>query len=161
MDRGRPSLFTPELGLLVCEHLMDGLSLRKISKLPDMPAVVTVIRWLGEGDIYISQGIEHPKADFRNQYARAREAQADVLAEECVDIADESHADSFIDEDGKTKVNFEHIQRDRLRVDARKWYASKLVPKKYGDKTQTELTGPDGAPLNVGLIDYASMAKKK
>jgi hypothetical protein len=47
-----------------------------------------------------------------------------------------------------------------LRIDARKWYASKLAPKKYGEKTQTELSGPDGAPLNVSLIDYSTIAKK-
>ena len=160
MSGGRPSLFTPELGLLICERLMDGLSLRKISKLPNMPAVVTVIRWLGQGDIYISQGVEHPLAEFRKQYAYAREAQADVYAEDCVDIADESTFDLTTDEDGKEIVNINHIQRDRLRIDARKWYASKLAPKKYGEKTQTELSGPDGAPLNVSLIDYSTIAKK-
>jgi hypothetical protein len=46
-------------------------------------------------------------------------------------------------------VDQEHIGRSRLRVDARKWLASKLKPKKYGEKLSTELTGADGGPVVV------------
>jgi hypothetical protein len=53
-------------------------------------------------------------------------------------FADDSHYDMTTDEDGKVIVNLEHIQRDRLRVDVRKWIASKLRPKKYGDRTTVE-----------------------
>jgi hypothetical protein len=37
----------------------------------------------------------------------------------------------------------------RIEVDARKWFASKFLPKQYGDKTQTEISGPDGGPVSV------------
>ena len=37
------------------------------------------------------------------------------------------------------------VQRNKLRVDARKWVLSKLAPKKYGDKL--ELSGDKNAPL--------------
>nr|WP_241430770.1 hypothetical protein [Tatumella saanichensis] len=78
--------------------------------------------------------------DFRNQYARAREVQADVLAEEIIEIADDSSGDVIVDEDGREQTNHERVARSRLRVDARKWYASKLAPKKYGDRIQHEQT---------------------
>jgi len=52
-------------------------------------------------------------------------------------------------EEGRKKVNHENIQRDRLRVDSRKWYASKVLPKIYGDKLAKELSGPNGGPIET------------
>lgn len=71
---------------------------------------------------------------FRKNYARAREDQADVLAEEILQIADDGLNDTYTDEKGNECTNQDVIARSRLRVDARKWYASKLAPKKYGEK---------------------------
>jgi len=80
-------------------------------------------------------------------YARAREAQAEVLADEIVEIADDSSEDFIFaegeDQDGKGAkkyVNKEYVKRSALRVDARKWVAAKLLPKKYGDLTRHEVT---------------------
>ncbi|MRT15310.1 hypothetical protein GJV07_24135 [Enterobacteriaceae bacterium RIT711] len=70
------------------------------------------------------------------QYARAREVQAEILAEEIIEIADDSSGDVFVDDDGREQTNHERVARSRLRVDARKWYASKLAPKRYGDRIQ-------------------------
>ncbi|AGG31951.1 hypothetical protein MU9_2906 [Morganella morganii subsp. morganii KT] len=70
------------------------------------------------------------------QYARAREIQAELLAEEIIEIADDSSGDVIVDDDGKEQTNHERVARSRLRVDARKWYASKLAPKRYGDRIQ-------------------------
>ncbi|MRT15312.1 hypothetical protein GJV07_24145 [Enterobacteriaceae bacterium RIT711] len=72
------------------------------------------------------------------QYARAREVQAEILAEEIIEIADDSSGDVIVDEDGHEQTNHERVARSRLRVDARKWYASKLAPKRYGDRIQHE-----------------------
>jgi hypothetical protein len=44
------------------------------------------------------------------------------------------------------------VARNRLRVDARKWVAAKLLPKKYGDKVQQEVSGPDGGPIEVQTV---------
>ena len=74
----------------------------------------------------------HPQ--FSEQYARAREAQADKLAEEALQIADDGRNDTYVDGDGNVKTDTEVIQRSKLRVDTRKWLASKMAPKKYGDK---------------------------
>lgn len=92
------------------------------------PSYTSVMRWLEVNE------------RFRESYARARQDQADYLAEEIVQIADDGLNDTYETEDGP-KTNQDVIARSRLRVDARKWYASKLAPKKYGDKIQTELSG--------------------
>lgn len=115
------------------------MSLREICKLPGMPDRHTVIRWL------------LTREEFRAQYAQAREAQADALFEEVVEIADDGRNDWMARQDAGDRelyeLNGEHVQRSRLRVDARKWAAGKLAPKKYGDKVLAEVSGVDGAPL--------------
>src|SRR5258708_32882014 len=62
--------------------------------------------------------------NFRDQYARAREEQADKLFREIIEIADEASGDYVTTSDGKRIVDHENIQRSRLRVDARKWAAA-------------------------------------
>jgi hypothetical protein len=132
---GRPSAYTPSVAAAICEALADGISLRKLCAQPAMPSMTTVMRWLAD---------EH-KQEFRLHYAHAREAQADLLAAEILEIADDSSGDIIIDKDGNTRLDREFVARARLRVDARKWLASKLAPKKYGDKL--EHTGTDGGAV--------------
>lgn len=138
---GRPSSFTPEMADTICSRLADGESLRTICRDEQMPGTSTVFRWLREF------------ADFREQYALAREAQADALFDESLDIADDGSNDwlpAHNAEDGEEagwRVNGEHIQRSKLRIDTRKWMAGKLQPKKYGEKTQMQVTGADGGAI--------------
>ena len=132
--RGRPSLYSPELADQICDQLSDGRSLRSICLADDMPSKVTVLMWL------------RTKADFLNQYTRAREASADALADEILDISDDSTNDyvtrlNYNGPNPERVVDAEHINRSRLRVDTRKWIASKLKPKKYGDLTQLQHSG--------------------
>jgi hypothetical protein len=142
--------FSDDLVGEVCGHIALGKSLRQIEKLNGMPSTSAIIKWLAQGDAYIAAGeVENPKAKFVAQYARAREAQADYLADEILDIADDSQYDLTTDENGREIVNTNHIQRDRLRVDSRRWLAGKLKPKKYGDKQQVEQSGPDGGPIET------------
>lgn len=117
---GRPSTYSDEMAAKICEEIVAGKSIRDICKQEDFPHVSTVFRWLAANEA------------FREQYARAREAQSEVMAQEMLDIADSSTGD---------------VQRDKLRIDTRKWLASKLKPKKYGDKM--ELNGNADAPLQV------------
>lgn len=130
---GRPSSYTPETGLKICSRLAEGESLRTICSDDAMPSKDSVFRWLADNE------------EFRNHYARAREAQADYYAEDIIAISDDgtndwmerrSEAEKGAGVDTGWVLNGEHVQRSRLRVDARKWYASKLSPKKYGDKIQ-------------------------
>ena len=66
-----------------------------------------------------------------------------------LEIADDALGDVRLDADGRAYVDHEHINRSRLRVDARKWYLAKLAPKRYGDKAEMAVTGHDGGPLFV------------
>lgn len=97
----------------VCRRLANGESLRKMCRDDSLPSRETIRQWLRD------------VPEFVGQYARAREEQADHYAEEIIDIADTS----------------EDAQIGRLRIDARKWTASKLAPKKYGDKLDLNHAG--------------------
>lgn len=135
---GRPSDYSPELASRICEQLAGGISLRTVCKADDMPCAATVFNWL------------RSKPEFVEQYTRAKEESADALVEEMLDISDEASNDwmEIHDDDNVGyRLNGEAINRSRLRVDTRKWIASKLKPKKYGDKSTTELTGPNGKAL--------------
>lgn len=88
--------------------------------------------------------IDESKA-LQDKYARAIEARADHMAEEILQIADETANDKMIDENGKERTNHEVVNRSRLRVDTRKWLMSKMVPKKYGDRMA--VTDGEGKPL--------------
>lgn len=128
----RPSEFTQEVADKICEGLMDGRSLRNVCLEDDMPSKTTVFRWLQVNE------------KFSDQYARARAVQAEIYADEINDIADDGSNDYMtitVNGHEKEVVNQENIQRSRLRVDSRKWIASKLLPKVYGDKQQVEHTG--------------------
>lgn len=103
---------SPAILATICERIAQGESLRAISADIGIPAS-TVCEWLSKD------------AAFAEQYAHAREAQADTLADEIIGIAD-SEGDP---------------QKLRLMVDARKWVASKLKPKRYGDKVDVEHSG--------------------
>ena len=120
---GRPSIYTQELATEICNHIADGKSLRTIAAMENMPAQSTIMLWL-----------DGTRPEFSEQYARAHEAYADKLAEETLLIADDSSQDTYVDADGNVKTDTEAIQRSKLRVDTRKWLASKKAPKKYGDK---------------------------
>ena len=81
------------------------------------------------------------ESKYEKRYARACELRADKIFEEIIEISDHSQ------EDHTPMTGANVVNRDRLKVDARKWVLAKLHPKKYGDKTTTEITGKDGQPL--------------
>ena len=94
-----------------------------------MPSKQAVLRWLARNE------------KFRAQYVRAKEEGAEAIAEELFDIADDGSNDWMekLDKDGEPigwQLNGEHVQRSKLRIDTRKWYLSKILPKKYGDRIQ-------------------------
>ncbi len=135
--KGRPSLYTEALAAEICRRLAEGETLRSVCRDQAMPDKATVLRWLAD----------KTKVDFRDQYAHARDMQADALFDEALEIADDVSGDWSTDKDGKKVLDHEHIQRSRLRVDTRKWAAGKLAPKRYGDKMQH--TGDGGGPIRV------------
>jgi len=144
MPGGRPTKYNKRLADKICNALADGKSLRKICNPKDMPNRGTVYRWLGENE------------KFNNQYARAKREMAEDMAEEILEIADDTSMDMGFkkseDKDGKGATPFvdkENIQRSRVRIDTRKWLMSKLIPKKYGDKQEIEHSGE----LKIGFAE--------
>jgi hypothetical protein len=119
---GRPTIYSDDLAARICAELACGKSLRTVCKADDMPGLETVFRWLRQ------------KPDFRDQYAHAKGESTDALFEQLFDIADDASGDVTEDDEGRAKVDYENIQRSKLRVDVRKWALSKLAPKKYGNK---------------------------
>ena len=122
MPAGRPSKYTPELADQLCERLSQGKSLRTVCKAADMPSAVTIFSWLRKDP------------EFLKQYERSKAEAADALVDEILDISDDESLDT---------------QRARLQVDARKWVASKLKPKKYGDKMN--IGGDPDNPIRTSL----------
>lgn len=114
--------------------------LHRLKKLNShLPAVSTIMLWLKEDE------------KFSEQYAYAKGLQADLLIDEMLEIADESSNDTLLTEFGE-KENKEWVNRSRLRVDTRKWLASKLAPKKYGDKL--DITSKDEKIQAPIIIDW-------
>lgn len=137
--RGGQTLYTTALAELICSRLAKGETLSAICKGEGMPAAGTVCDWVAQD---VGPG-------FGEMYARARTAGLDVMADALIEIADDGSHDKRVDAKGNEIVDLEHINRSRLRVDARKWYLSKMAPKRYGDRVQAEVTGPNGGPVQV------------
>ena len=127
--KGRPTKYSKELAEKICSEISTtSRGLVNICEDSGMPSTVTVYSWLNNDD------------DFLNMYTHAREEQADLLADQIIEIADDSSGDEQINPDtGAVSLNSEFAARSRLRVDARKWKASKLAPKKYGDRIQHDV----------------------
>ena len=134
--KGRPSGYTQEIADVICERLANGESLRRICESEDMPSLSMVMRWLGAN------------AEFREQYARARELQAEFIFDQMAEIADDGTNDwmaSNAPDCEGYKFNSEHVSRSKLRIDARKWMLAKMAPRKYGDKQQIDHVSSDGS----------------
>lgn len=123
---GRPSSYSEEIAEQICERLMEGRSLRSICDDDDMPDRTTVIRW------------QVARPEFAAKCARARELQADLMDDMILDTA--------------ARCTVETAQADRVKISAYQWRASKLAPKKYGDKVQQEVSGPDGGPIPTKVM---------
>lgn len=132
-DTGRPSKYNEELALQICDRLSDGESLKAMCNEEGMPSRSTVFKWLAENKF------------FSDIYTRARETQADALFDEILAISDDGRNDWMARMDAEEenlgwRENGEALRRSQLRIDARKWAASKLMPRKYSEKFQADLT---------------------
>lgn len=75
--------------------------------------------------------------EFSLRIAHARELGEEAIAQECLDIADTAKND-WMEAHGKDdvgyKLNGEHIQRSKLRIETRLKLLAKWNPRKWGDK---------------------------
>lgn len=124
----RPSSFTQAQADLICERLAGGQSLRAICEEAGQPDQTTVYRWLRDNE------------EFRKQYARAREDQAETLFDQMVTIADTPliGTKTVTKATGVEMTEGDMIEHRRLQVETRKWVLGKMAPKKYGDRQVIE-----------------------
>ena len=124
--QGRPTSFSEEKARIICDRLADGESLRSICRDEGMPVLQTVYGWM------------HTRPSFVEQYLRAREEQAETHADIIVDLSDATPETLPVyDRDGNVielKLDSAWVQWMRQRIEARKWVAAKLRPKRYGDR---------------------------
>lgn len=156
-NKGRPTTYTIEIADMICDRIAKGESLARITTPKNMPQPSTVYKWLSE------------IPEFSDKYDKAKQECAELYAEQILEIADEGVNDfnEKLDPDGNIigwQVNKEHVQRSRLRVDARKWVAAKLKPKKFGERVQQDHTSSDGSMTPVVVtqqINFDEIRKKR
>ncbi|SHL42405.1 hypothetical protein SAMN05216428_102360 [Nitrosospira sp. Nsp11] len=145
---GAPTIKTPALLEKICTGIAMGVSARAMCL--ELKISQRVLwNWLASDE------------EFMQQYARAKERCADVYAEEIIEIADDNRFDIRVKDDGSEVTDNEVVQRSRLRVDARKWYASKLAPKKYGDRVVNEHEGGDPDKPLLSKIEISFVPTQK
>jgi len=113
---GRPTVKTPELIAEICERVAQGRSVASVSRDEDMPCHLTIWRWMNSDE------------EFCSRYARAIQARAMAHADGIDDLVDRAVR-------GEIPADVA-----RVAIDAKKWTASRLLPKVYGDRTQIEAT---------------------
>lgn len=142
--RGRPTIYTSKLADAICRRLATGESLRRICRDDGMPAESTVRAWALD-DIN----------GFNARYTRARNLGLDCMADEMLEIADDGRNDTYLDDNGKEKVDYDNVKRSTLRVTTRQWLLEKLASRKYGNKQELDVNG------NLTLVGLRAKAKKE
>jgi hypothetical protein len=130
MQRGRPSLYSDKIADVIVERIIEGQSLRSICSDEKMPNRATVLRWLDGNEI------------FAAKYARAREFQGDYMDDLILEAAEQTDEDNAV--------------AQRVKIDAYKWRAAKLQPKRYGDKLDLTSAGE-----KLGLSSEIEAARQR
>lgn len=129
--RGRPTEFSPEIGDDICEHVANGNSLVSYCAFANRPSASTVFSWLRK----------YP--EFAENLARARESLAEYYVSEIVDIADTPQIGAIVTDKptGREVKRADMLGHRQLQIEARKWAASKLAPKMFGDRQTVKHEG--------------------
>jgi hypothetical protein len=143
---GRHTLYTADLADWILDQLAGGRTLADVCRDPAMPARPTVQSW-----------VEADREGFAARYKAARDSGCDAMADQIIDIADDASGDWIVlaKPDGTTEIvaNPQHLQRCKLRISARRWRLSKLLPGVYGDR-------PDPAAQEKPVSDLAILLKE-
>lgn len=175
---GRPSTYSDEMAEQICSLIAEGKTVTQICRMKGMPPMRTIFRWLEshesfrqkyararecQADVFASQIIE-----ISDKCRKGKRIETTERGRHCSVCGDAviwyksawAHKDAKtpLCEGGKAEKTLESkvvvgdtVDRSRLQVDARKWYAAKAAPKKYGERVQAELSGPDGGPIQLDL----------
>ena len=131
MAAGRPTDYNTEMATRICDLVAThDIGLPRLCEMfSELPAHQTINRWRREN------------LQFSAKYAQAKMEQAELMAESIDDIVRNLDNYHYVDPDtGACKLDSGMVAQARLMIDSRKWLASKLAPKIYGDKQQTEST---------------------
>lgn len=142
MAGGRPTKYSRQLGELICDKIANSpYGLVTICKDPSLPDRSTVRNWIR--DI----------PEFLDLYEKAKADQADFMADEMLEIADNTE-EGQTTKDGPNGVEIttgDMLAHRRLKIETRKWLAMKLKPKKYGEKLDVTTDGEKITQFNVGF----------
>lgn len=138
---GRPSIFPLEnpVWTQIIEQVSNGKSLSSTLRQSGMPSYS------------LARQMIKNNAEFRGMYEKAMEDRADRLAEEIIELADEEMPAHL-----EGPMASAWVQQKRMQVDARKWVASKLHAKRYGDKIDVAVTD-----TRISVMDALKEAKQR
>ncbi len=132
---GRPTLYSEDLADAICRVVATNpCGLPTLCRMFDfMPCADTIRQWRWD----------YPA--FSSRYTIAKQHQAELMAESSEDVIEELATYEFVDKEGATRLDSGMVAKARLLIDTRKWHASKLAPKIYGDKANTEQANESNA----------------
>lgn len=162
LPKGRPTDYSDELADVICERMVTGKSIRKISEMEDMPCEDTIYTWLAKHSY------------FSEKYRVAAEHRTNRFMEECVDLSDNMpDGIMFIGLDGRLYERIEVLQltvreraeaglspigltveligKRKLQIETRMKASAQMNPRKYGPRMTTTLTGDETAPAVITL----------
>lgn len=125
---GRPSIYSKKLADTICTRIAGGESLRSVCRDDGMPVLSTVLLWVVDD-----------REGFSEQYHRAREA------------AGYSHADEALDMRHQLYSGELDHQSARVILDALKWGAERMAPKKHSPRQEVDHSSEDGSMTPKGL----------
>lgn len=136
---GRPTIYNEEIARQICDAIATtSKSLITLCSLNQhWPRERTIRTWFRE------------IPEFQRMYVQAKDDQSELFVEQIIDIADDGSNDYYENHKGEKVFDSEHVQRSRLRVDTRKWLASKYKPKKYGDVKVPEEKDNNNSEINA------------
>ena len=127
---------TPEVEERIIDGLSNGVALRVLCRQDDMPAWRTVYDWMRADE------------EFAAQVACARDLGFEALAEDILDIADNTRAIS------------DHVQLAKMRIDTRLKLLACWSPKRYGNKQTVDVGNKEGETLAIDAnVDNVAMTK--
>ncbi len=138
--------YNGEIAVRICERIATSpVAMIHICEDPDMPSTSTLFRWLKD----------HP--EFRDMYVLAKEMQVELLLEQCLEIVDDDYRDLIETKDGRTLINTAVLRRHKMQIDFRKWLASKLLPRKYGNHRAAAAPKPPSPAEIRAAADQAKL----
>jgi hypothetical protein len=127
--RGNPTVYTPEKAEIIIDALKNGIGVNEACRLAGVPRG-TLMEW-----------VTHNREGFAELYANARDLYLDLMADELLRLTDECPPEPGF------------VAKTRLQVDTRKWYLSKLAPKRYSDRIDVTTNGKD-IPAAIQVLAY-------